>query len=587
MANYVKFVKGTHAKYTAGASTYSSNGSIFFAAEEGAARGTIYANGVAYGVNSEELAALNAAIDEKIYDVSTVSYTATNASITFTKRSKTGGVEDTIVVTLNAADNTTGAEKAGLMTAAQKTALEGVISDVEDLTDVVASNKIKQTSNKSDGKTIIVTPGTVTENGSTKTITETNIDVNLGDTLIQDSTSGEIDVNIDGSTIIKNASTGVLSVASTALTQYVGDENTVSISAVDSNNQKTVSSLLTISKVTSNLDANVKEEYHLVGSDGVKIGDAVKIYKDSALLSIALLHADLTANPAVKPTYNEANDTWTDIANPTADQQALCYAYKNVNGQVLIEAVPVGAFINEQEFAKGIQWNASTGKVEGVVDGTSEAFLTVGANGFKLAGVQTAIDTAAAAAKTAIDTTVTGESASHLTITKDSTAADGHDAYSFALADVASEDALEAEVTRAEDIEGKIAIASGLDITKSAGNPTTVTYSPESGANYGSTATNIKDRIAALDAQIKTNADAIDTLGGDSIETIEVNGVSAQADASNKASVTIDGSEIQIDKAKTSANHALINTGGNIYDDATLKAAITALEAQLLWYQAD
>jgi hypothetical protein len=300
------------------------------------------------------------------------------------------------------------------------------------------------------------------------------------------------------------------------------------------------------------------------------------------------LHADLTANPAVKPTYNEANDTWTDIENPTADQQALCYAYKNVNGQVLIEAVPVGAFINEQEFAKGIQWNASTGKVEGVVDGTSESFLTVGADGFKLAGVQAAINTAAADAKTTL-TEVAADSpaiGAKIVVTK-TVNADGHYNYNITGQDLAADSDLDAEVKRAEDIEGKIATASGLVITKSAGNPTTVTYSPESGANYGGSTTNIKDRIAALDAQIKTNADAINTLGGDSIETIEVNGVSAQADTNNKASVTIDGSEIQIDKAKTSANHALINTGGNIYDDATLKAAITALEAQLLWYQAD
>jgi hypothetical protein len=212
--------------------------------------------------------------------------------------------------------------------------------------------------------------------------------------------------------------------------------------------------------------------------------------------------------------------------------------------------------------------------------------FTIGADGLKIANIQRAIDAAVGKAQTSLNTTVTGESASHMAITE-TVADNGSKSYSFELTDVASEDDLDAEVKRAEDIEGKIATASGLTIAKSAGNPTTVTYSPEDGANYGSTATNIKDRIAALDAQIKANADEIDTLGGDSIETIEVNGVNAKADANNKASVTIDGSEIQIDKVKTSANHTLINTGGNIYDDATLKAAITALEAQLLWYQAD
>lgn len=214
--------------------------------------------------------------------------------------------------------------------------------------------------------------------------------------VLTDNTDGGVnfEVNIDNETIIQDAETKKLKVADTALVQYVGDEDTIHISVVDAQNNKTVSSLLTIEKVTTGLDADVREAYRLVGHSGNTIGDLVKIYKDSSLLSVALLHADTTANPQVLPEYNKETDTWTDIATPTEANQALCFAYENVSGTTVIAAVPVGAFINEQEFASGITWDSAAGKVKGVVDSTSETFLTVGANGFKLSGVQDAIDAA-------------------------------------------------------------------------------------------------------------------------------------------------------------------------------------------------
>ena len=582
MANYVKFVKGTHAKYTAGASTYSSNGSIYFAAEEGATRGTIYANGVAYGVNSEELAALNTAIDEKYYNVS---YDSATGVFTFTKRTKdSNNNEVTKTITIPTVSNEADAAHPGLMTAAQKTALEGVISDVENLTDVVASNKIKQTSNKSDNKTILITPGRVTEDGGTKDITETNIDVNLGNTLKQDTTTGAIDVNIDGTTIIKDASTGELSVASSALTQYVGSD-TIDISAVDQNNQKTISSPLKLAAVTGDalaaLGTNVKEAYQLVGTAGTNVnnGATIKIYKDSSLKEVYLGASTDTIDAS----------TGVITKNTVTDPQSLNFAYQLADGTYSLVKIDVSKFLSESEFGNGLEVVSGVVVVKLSADNDAESFLSIGTDGgVKISGVQDAIDEAAADAKTtltevAADNPATG---AKIVVTK-TVDADGHYNYSITGQDLAADSDLDAEVTRAEDIEGKIAAATGVVITKTQGQATTVTYSPESGANYGGNTNNIKDRIAALDAQIKTNADAIGTLGGNAVKAIEVNGVSAQADANNKASVTIDGSEIQIDKAKTSTNHALINTGGNIYDNDTLKAAITALEAQLLWYQAD
>lgn len=224
----------------------------------------------------------------------------------------------------------------------------------------------------------------------------------------------DLEVNIDGVTLEKDAN-GVISVTSSALTQYVGDDNTIQISAAVAG-VKTVSSPLTIQKVTTGLSANVKEEYHLVGNSGNTIGAPIQIYKDSALLSVALLHADYSdpSNP-VLPTYDKTNG-WTDIdaTAQTAANQALCYAYEDAEGEVIVAAVPVGSFINEAEFASGITWDSAEGKVRGVVDPTSESFLTVGADGFKISGVSGLVDNVIES----LDATVTGAtSGNHVTIT--------------------------------------------------------------------------------------------------------------------------------------------------------------------------
>lgn len=568
---YVKFVKGLVTQYNAGKANYDTNGSVFFATDDS----LIFANGLTYGISAAEKQKLAKSIKTVEILPAVEGDTSLKLKITYTDNT-TSNVE------IPAVTDT----RSGLMTPTQKGNLEDayeqvITGGVGTIKNQVAENKVSSTD-----KTITVTEGS-TSGGQ---ITGTNLAV-----------------NIDGTTIVKDANTGVLSVASTALTQYVGDKKAIEVSAPDANNDKTISlkiksgdqilSAATVSNAADGLSAtlkvkaltaaevsaltdgaNVKEAYKLVGINDAAItgSDVIKVYKDSALLSVALLHADLTANPVLKPTYS--NGAWTDIASAsqTETNLALCFAYQLTDGTISVEAIPVGSFLRETEFAKGLAWNSTTGKVEGVVDGTSESFLTVDANGFKLSGVQNAINTAQAAGKTEINTTVSGESASHMTITKDSTAADGHDKYSFTLNDVASEDALEAEVSRAKAAE--TAIDGAIGLTKGANNETR-TYTPESGANYGASTTTVKDRIAAIDGALKAVDDA-------SVESITVNGKAATV-SNNAATVEIGGDDIKIDESKTEGTKALLNAGGAIYDNDTLKAAITALEAQLLWYEAN
>lgn len=183
-------------------------------------------------------------------------------------------------------------------------------------------------------------------------------------------------VNIDNSTIVKDANTGVISVASAALTQYVGDENTIEVSAVDpTDNTKTISSLLTITKVTTGLSEEVKEEYHLVGSNGNTIGEPVKIYKDSHIVSINYI------DDPTDPNY-----------------QKLEYVYVNASGVTSTTYVNMSELVLEAEFASGLTIENHVAR--GVVDpqsekdsqGTPVNFLTVGANGFKVSGIKNEID---------------------------------------------------------------------------------------------------------------------------------------------------------------------------------------------------
>ena len=346
---------------------------------------------------------------------------------------------------------------------------------------------------------IVVSRGEITSTNKTVTLT--------------DGSDGGIDlaVNIDNETLIADANTGVISVASAALTQYVGDEDTIHISAVDTTtNTKTISSPLTISATTPT-EANVKEQYNLVGASGNTIGATIKIYKDSALLSVALLHADTTATPKVLPTYDKATNTWTDIAETaqTAENQALCYAYEDVSGNTVIAAVPVGSFINEQEFASGITWDSAAGKVKGVVDSTSEKdsqdtpvdFLTVGANGFKISGIKDEIDRQLDAVVEDLDANVSGNS-THVTV------------------GVEEVDGIITAVTVSEDN-----IANADDLAELSGKTITAITSTN-----GSIAATISNEAGNKTADIQTDADKIQMSGFSADATSALSGI-AESDS--------------------------------------------------------
>ena len=217
----------------------------------------------------------------------------------------------------------------------------------------------------------------------------------------------KIKVNIDNSTIVTNRQ-GQLSAS---LTQYVG-EDSITVSELDPIiNERTISltikngdnilsqngngltatikiKALTAEEINTLDDSvNIKEAYKIVGNSDIANSDIIKIYKDSSLLSVKTLHAERNK----KPTYNPANKTWTDIDTQTDDNLALCFAYQLAEG-IDIECIAIKEFIHELHYSNGISLNDQTKTVVGIIDPVSEAFLTVGEDGFKISGIQNAID---------------------------------------------------------------------------------------------------------------------------------------------------------------------------------------------------
>jgi len=122
-------------------------------------------------------------------------------------------------------------------------------------------------------------------------------------------------------------------------------------------------------KTTTGLPEEIKERYSLVDADGNVSGDTVDIPKDSHIVSITYI---------------------TTSGDP--HYQNLEYVYIDASGNTQTVYVDMSELVLESEFASGV--TAIDGVVRGVVDPASETFLTVGAAGFKLSGVQDAIDAA-------------------------------------------------------------------------------------------------------------------------------------------------------------------------------------------------
>lgn len=235
--------------------------------------------------------------------------------------------------------------------------------------------------------------------------------------------SYDIDVNIDGTTIVKDGETtkslkvgtvpaAQVSVADSgelfkatdveaALAELKGDIADVGGAAKS----------YTIIEKTTDLPTNVAHRYKLQQTIGkgataqvTEVGENIDILKDNSLLAAKLSTIDAT--------WDAENKVIVDGTG----KQALVLVYQDANGTAQVIAIDVSAFLDESEFkdglavsvngevsaklGQGLEFGGETGENQSIkvkIDSTStgaENFLSVGADGVKISGVQDAIDNA-------------------------------------------------------------------------------------------------------------------------------------------------------------------------------------------------
>ena len=290
----------------------------------------------------------------------------------------------------------------------------------------------------------------------------------------------------------------------------------------------------------------VKEEYALYATDGSILGDHIKIYKDSSIVSITLENNDGSGHTG----------------------QYLKYTYIDASGDTQSTYVDVSAFLVEAEFASGVTADQS-GIVHGVVDSTSEkdsnndSFLTVGANGFKVDGIKDEIDAKIAALDKTDDAAVAGQYVAAIQeadgIVSVKTRANVSDAVLTGYAK--GEKPASTAIAATDDVKGAIAkLEHQIDDAKAAATTKVV-----EGTDAGN------------------NMTIVSATGADNSVTYTVNltdvASKAALDAEIAARKAVDGQNGQTYAANTGANYIAAATSLNDADvklDAAIKAEETA-----------
>ena len=296
---------------------------------------------------------------------------------------------------------------------------------------------------------------------------------------------------------------------------------------------------LDLVKITTGLPETVKERYQLLATDDSQIGVNIDVPKDSHIVSINYITTGEHA-------------------------QNLEYVYIDASGQTQTTYVDMSELVLETEFASGV--TVTDHIAHGVVDPTSENFLTVGGAGFKLSGVQDAIDAAIEALDKTDDAAVAGQYVAAIEETDGVVAvktranvseavlnnySKGSDATAVAAADTINQaisklenqiDAAKAAATTKvvegtdagnnmtitpttsatdgsvtytidlTDVASKTALDAEIAARKAVDGQTGQTYAANANTNYITGATSLNDADVKLDAALKNVADQVSAL---------------------------------------------------------------------------
>ena len=267
-------------------------------------------------------------------------------------------------------------------------------------------------------------------------------------------------------------------------------------------------------EITDGLDANTAKAYQLQGIGNAPLGAQINIPKDSSLNKVYLGTTGDTVN----------EDTGVVTSGESNDPQSLNFVYHLETGKYSIAKVDVSRFLSESEFKDGLVVADHVVKVKVADD--SEAFLTVGADGVKLSGVQAAINEAKASATTVVDAAAN----THISVSE-STEADGHkkftvsdnvngqnvklDGYATTVSgDPAATDSVNDAISKLFNSITTNGTSAADTATKLENAKTAIGLNEDgthkaSNGHYTNGADTIEGEIVALDAHVKTNADTI------------------------------------------------------------------------------
>lgn len=396
-------------------------------------------------------------------------------------------------------DKFLGVDENGFFTKGIEDEIDSKIANL-DKTDTAVAKKFVTSVSETDGL-ITVTRGEITSKDKTVKMT--------------DGTDGGFDVavNIDGTTIIKNASSGALSVASGALTQYKGT-NAVKVSEVDPENNKTVSlSINSNDKVLTQSNDGLFANINLTWdkTEGLKL-----IGKDAAVIATIPATDFIKDGMLENATYDEETHKITLTFNPDSEKAPIELNLSNL----------------VYEAGNGLELTGNVFSVKKSTEEDSEVFLKVGTDGIKVSGIQDAINKAS----NKIDEKSTGR----VTVTS-KVEADGHTTYTIAEDDIAQATVLTGEIERAKAAELKT--NQGVGLNDDGSHKTTT-------GHYTATATTIADEISKLDDQVFTNAGNITTYKN-TIDNYTIGGakISTNPVLTGENGVTVNGLAISLNLA--------------------------------------
>jgi hypothetical protein len=437
-----------------------------------------------------------------------------------------------------------------------------------DVSDSAVQGSFVNSVSETDGK-ISVSKGTIGSTNKTVTVGGTGGNVDLA-------------VNVDGTSIVVDSSTGKLSVANSALIEYEGS-NAIKVSEV-SGGKKTISlginnadKVLTqsedglLTNITLVYDSTNKK-IQLLGKNSTEIStiDASDFIKDGMLAGETVFTATATSQEV---TIGTQKHTFTEL---TIGNTYIAFIFK-IEGKTTSyswDKLDVTTLVDVYKNGDGLNLDTATNTFSVKKDSTDEGYLSVSANGIKVSGVNSAIATAKAEAKTVV---AKATSDAHITVTSTTDDTDGHVTYYVGSTDTASATTLNNEIAARKAIEGQ----SGT------------TYAADSTTNYIKTATSLTNADMLLDAQVKKNADAISNLPTSSaVDTkiaTAINALDVSAIGGNgKVITTISETDGKISATAASLTSTLVTRTATVgtttkvkVDGTTVEAAITSLATSI------